>query len=198
MIMPHILHSAAIAAERRGSVRAESLLHDGLCHGHRRGRGDVRLLRGDGQGDAGAGHCGGWLQGLAVDGGEGGRGGCEGAGHVGGVGVRGLPRHLADGHVNHSLVLMDLSAGHARLGGSALEMCLRDNYLMDVTTDVSVMEMGLVVDDAKVLVACEAVQVPSLNGEDADGGDRRGGAGEGAAGPAGGNLLRSGQAAVEP
>ena len=46
-----------------------------------------------------------------VDGGEGGQGGGEGTGHAGGVGVRGLPRHGPDGLVDHSLVLVDLSAG---------------------------------------------------------------------------------------
>ena len=56
---------------------------------------------------------------MAVHGGEGGRGGV-GAGHAGGVGARGLPRHRADGHVDRLLVFVDLSAGHARLGGSAL------------------------------------------------------------------------------
>ena len=73
---------------------------------------------------------------------------------------------------------------------------------MDMTTDLSVMVMGLVeeVNNAmvvKVLAAYEAVQVPSLNGEDADGEPRKV-AGEGAAGPVGGDLLRVGQAAVEP
>ena len=43
--------------------------------------------------------------------GEGGRGGGEGAGHTGSVGARGLSRHGADGHVNHSLTFVDLSAG---------------------------------------------------------------------------------------
>ena len=71
---------------------------------------------------------------------------------------------------------------------------------MDVTTDVSVMVMGLVVE---VLAAYEAVQMPSFNDEDTDGephegdGEWRGSAGEGAARPVGGDLLRSGQAAVE-
>ena len=66
------------------------------------------------------------------------------------------------------------------------------------------MVMGLVEDDAKVLAAYEAVQVPLLNGEYAGvepregDGERRGGAGEGAAGPVGDDLLRAGQAAVEP
>ena len=58
------------------------------------------------------------------------------------------------------LVFVDLSAGHTRLGGSALEMCLCGDYLMDVTTDVSVMVMRLL-DDTKVLAAYEAVQVPA-------------------------------------
>ena len=57
---------------------------------------------------------------------------------------------------------------------------------MDVTTDVSVMVVGLVMDDAKV------VQVPSFNGEDA-GGERCGGAG-----PVRGVLLRVVQAAAQP
>ena len=103
---------------------------------------------------------------MAVDGSEGRRGGGEGAGHVGGVGVRGLSRHGADGHVDHLLVFVDLSAGHARLGGSALEMCFGGDCdcEMDVRADTSVMEflfneeMGLVVDDAEVLTAYEAVQ----------------------------------------
>ena len=45
---------------------------------------------------------------------------------------------------------------------------------MDVTTNVSVMVMSLVMDDAVVLVAYEAVQVTSLSGEDADGEPREG------------------------
>ena len=57
---------------------------------------------------------------MIVNGGEGGQGSDEGAGHVGGVGVRWLSRHGADGHVDHLLVFVDLSAGHARLSGSAL------------------------------------------------------------------------------
>ena len=127
--------------------------------------------------------------------GEGGQGGGEGAGHAGGVGARGLFRHGTDSHVDHSLVFVDLSAGHTRLGGSALaqvfkplgaaapdcesrmlkrafpetQHLLRERVLlaghdrsdggllmrylcgceMGVTTDASVMAMGLV---AKVLV----------------------------------------------
>ena len=38
-------------------------------------------------------------------------------------------------------------------------MYICGDYLMDMTTDVSVMVMGLV-DDAEVLTAYEAVQVP--------------------------------------
>ena len=48
---------------------------------------------------------------MAVGYDEGGRGGGEGAGQTGVVGVRGLSRHGTDGHVNHSLVFVDLSAG---------------------------------------------------------------------------------------
>ena len=45
-----------------------------------------------------------------MDGSEGRRGGGEGTGHVGGVGVRGLPRHGADYHSDHSsLLFVDLS-----------------------------------------------------------------------------------------
>ena len=40
---------------------------------------------------------------------------------------------------------------------------------MDVITDVRVMVMGLEVDDAEVLAAYEAVQVPSLSDEYAGG-----------------------------
>ena len=60
-----------------------------------------------------------------VDDGEGGQRSGEGARHVGGVGVRGLPRHGTDGHVNHSLVFVDLSAGHARLGDTAPDCDIR-------------------------------------------------------------------------
>ena len=130
------------------------------------------------------------------------------------MGVRGLPRHGADGHVDHLLVFVDLSAGHARLGGSALaqvfkqlgdtapdcdvrmlkracretQRLLREHVLladhdrlaggllmvclcgceMDVTTDVSVMVMGVVVDDTKV------VQVSSFSSKDAGGEPREG------------------------
>ena len=48
---------------------------------------------------------------MAVSNGEGGRGGGEGTGHAGGVGVCGLSRHGDDGHVDHLLVFVDLSAG---------------------------------------------------------------------------------------
>ena len=202
-----------------------------------------RVLRHDGSS--------GWVV-MAVSNGEGGQGGGEGAGHAGGVGVRGLSRHLTDGHVNHLVVLVDISAGHACLGGSALvqvfkplgdaapdcdtallkrafretQRLLRERVLlaghdrsdggllttvlemcfggdcgceMDVTTDASVMVMDLVVYDAKVLAAYEAVQVPSLSGEDT-GSEPREGDGErrGGAGPVGDDLLRAGQAAVEP
>ena len=57
-------------------------------------------------------------------------------------------------------------------------MCLCDCEI-DVTTDVRVMVMGLLVDDARV------VQVPSFSGKDAGGepregdGERRGGAAAG-------------------
>ena len=91
MIMSLMLHSAAPAAERRGGVRAESLLHDGLCDGHRRAASEG-LLRGDGSSNGGV------IDGVGY--GEGGRGGGEGAEHAGGVGVRGLSRHGADGHVD--------------------------------------------------------------------------------------------------
>ena len=84
------------------------------------------------------------------------------------------------------------------MDGGLLMKCLC-GCEMDVTTDVSVMVMGLAVE---VLAAYEAVQMPSLSGEPREGdGERRGGAGrgrEGAAGPVGGDLLRAGQAAVEP
>ena len=50
-----VMHSAATTAERRGGVRAEFLLHDGLYDGHRRAAGEW-LLRGNEQGDAGVGH----------------------------------------------------------------------------------------------------------------------------------------------
>ena len=54
--MSLMLHSAAPAAERCGGVRAESLLHDGLCDGHRRaaGEGPDRPC-GDGSPDGGRG-----------------------------------------------------------------------------------------------------------------------------------------------
>ena len=153
-----------------------------------------------------------------------------------------------------SLVFVDLSGGHARLGGSALvqtfkqlgdvtpdcdtallkrafratqrllrervllaghdrsdggllttvlEMCLGGDCgcVMEATTENSVMEflfneeLGLV------------VEVPACDREDAGGEpregerERRGGAGrggEGAARPVGGDVVRAGQAAVEP
>ena len=70
-----------------------------------------RVLRHDGSS--------GWVV-MAVSNGEGGQRSGEGAGHTGGVGVRWLSRHRDDGHVDHLVVLVDLSAGHACLGGSAL------------------------------------------------------------------------------
>ena len=60
-----VLRPTAPAAERRGGVRAESLLHDGLCDGHQRAAGEgPDRPRGDGSPD------GGWW--MAVGYGEGG------------------------------------------------------------------------------------------------------------------------------
>ena len=66
--MSLMLHSAAPAAERCGGVRAESLLHDGLCDGHRRaaGEGPDRPC-GDGSPDGGV------IDGVGGDHGHGGR-----------------------------------------------------------------------------------------------------------------------------
>ena len=49
-----VLRPTAPAAERRGGVPAESLLHDGLCDGHRRAAGEgPDRPRGDGSSDGG-------------------------------------------------------------------------------------------------------------------------------------------------